>query len=50
MTLNRERDRVETLYHKLMNLLEMLPFRVHKDETLAGLVFFHSMAITMRTS
>lgn len=48
LTLYRERDMVEKLYDELKNDLEMLPLRVHKDETLAGLVFVYFVALTMR--
>jgi len=49
LTLYRERDMVEKLYDELKNDLEMLPLRVHKDQTLAGLVFIYFVAITIRS-
>jgi len=40
---------VKKLYDELMNDLDLLPLRVHKNETLAGLVFVYFVAMVIRS-
>lgn len=49
LSIYRERDVVEKLYDELKNDLDLLPLRVHKNETLAGLVFVYFVAMVVRS-
>jgi transposase len=44
-----ERDMVEKLNDELKNDLDLLPLRVHKNETLAGLIFVGFVAMVVRS-
>ena len=49
LSIYRERDVVEKLYDELKNDLGLLPLRVHKNETLAGLVFVYFVGMVVRS-
>lgn len=49
LSIYRQRDVVEKLYAELKNDLDLLPLRVHKNETLAGLIFVYFVAMVIRS-
>ena len=49
LSMYRERDVVEKLYDELKNDLDLLPLRVHKNETLRGLVFVYFVSMVIRS-
>jgi transposase len=48
LSLYRERDEVENKFDDLKNELEAMPLRVHKIETLHGLLFIFFVSLIMR--
>lgn len=49
LAMYRQRDVVEKLYDDLKNDLDLVPLRVHKNETLRGLVFVYFVSLVMRS-
>jgi transposase len=49
LSLYRERDEVEKKFDELKNELEAMPLRVHKIETLHGLLFIFFVSLIMRS-
>ena len=48
LSLYRERDEVEKKFDDLKNELEAMPLRVHKIETLQGLLFIFFISLILR--
>jgi len=48
LSLYRERDEVEKKFDELKNELEVTPLRVHKIETLQGLLFIFFISLILR--